>query len=142
MATDSQNSKPQIRIKNRYDEVFAVEIDGWCYGISNFPGDISAPLVYRIVKELGTAFREAIEHHYAFDILELANKISYATKYRVDEKEVVFCILAQFPEPAEFDEGGQYVLAQMVDQVERTHGGAIERLRKKWAWERERKQAA
>ena len=142
MSSEPYDSLPKIRVKDRYDEVFAVEIDGWCYGISNFPGEISAPLVYRIVKELNTAFREAIEHHYAFDLLELSAKIARAAKYLVDEKEIAFCILAQFPEPEAFEQGAQYVLAEIVDQVERSYGGAIERLKAKWAWERTQKNAA
>jgi hypothetical protein len=134
-----------IKVKDRYDEVFEIEIDGWCYGITNFPGEVSSGLVHRVIRELTDVFRAAIEHNYVFNILNIADRISKAAKYLIDEREITFSILAQLPNPVTINEDQQFVLAQIIDQAEQAYGGAIERLEKKWAWETkkpERKQAA
>ena len=122
--------------KDSFEEIFKVEIDGWCYGIANYPGEIFPGLVHRVVKELSASFKAAIEHGVVFDILEHSLKFSRAAKYLVDEREICFSILAQIPNPSTLDEAGQYVVAQIVDQAEQTYGGAIERLERKWKAEK------
>lgn len=117
---------------DRYDEVFNVEIDGWCYGIANYPGEVFAGLVHRIIKELGATFRTAIEQNVVFDILDVSLRFSRAAKYLVDEREICFSILAHLPHPSTLNEDGQFTLAQIIDQAEQAYGGALERLEKKW----------
>jgi len=129
-----------LEVKDRYDEIFGVEMEGWCYGIQNYPGEVFPALVHAVIRELAPSFKLAVEHNLAFDILELSKQFSKAAKYLIHEKEVTFSILARLPNPACLDEDGQFVLAQIIDQVEQSYGGAIERLQKKWAWEK--KQAA
>lgn len=124
-----------LKVKDRYDELFDIEIDGWCYGVTHFPGEVSPGLVHRVVKELTDVFRGAIVHNYVFNMLDVAERISKSAKYLIDEKEIAFSILAQLPNPLTLDEEGQFVLAQVVDQAEQAYGGAIERLERKWAWE-------
>lgn len=129
-----------MTVKDSFEEIFKVEIDGWCYGIANYPGEIFAGLIHRVVKELAGSFRAAIEHNVVFDILDLSLKLSRAAKYLVDEREVCFSILAQLPNPSDLGEEAQFTLAQIVDQAEQSYGGALERLEKKWR--NEKKQAA
>lgn len=134
-----------LKVLDRYDEIFEIEIDGWCYGVTNFPGEVSAGLVHRVIRELTDVFRTAIEHNYVFNILSVSDKISKAAKYLIDEREITFSILAQLPNPVTITEDQQFILAQIVDQAEQAYGGAIERLEKKWAWETKKndsKQAA
>ena len=123
-----------------FEEIFKVEIDGWCYGIANYPGEVFPGLVHRVVKELAPSFKAAIDHGVVFDILDISLKLSRAAKYLVDEREICFSILAQLPNPASLNEEGQFTLAQIIDQAEQAHGGALERLEKKWKLEK--KQAA
>ncbi|MBX7144661.1 MAG: hypothetical protein K1X79_09445 [Oligoflexia bacterium] len=125
-----------MAVKDQYDEIFKVEIEGWCYGLSNYPGEIFPGLIHRVIKELSPSFREALEHGVAFNILEISQKFSKAAKYLVHEKEIAFSILSQFPHPASLTEDAQFVMAQIIDQVEQTYGGALERLHKKWGWEK------
>lgn len=129
-----------LPIKNKYDEIFEVEIDGWCYGISNFPGEIHAAIVFRVIGELAPAFRTAVESNVIFDVLDVATRLSRAAKYLVHEKEIAFGILAHLPSPASIDEDGKFILAQLVDQVEQAYGGALERLQRKWMWEKQKAQ--
>ena len=116
----------------KFEEIFGVEIDGWCYGIANYPGEIFPGLIHRVVKELSSSFRAAVEHNVVFDILDISLKLSRAAKYLVDEREICFGILAQLPNPSTLNEDAQFTLAQIIDQAEQAHGGALERLEKKW----------
>lgn len=124
-----------MKVINRFDEIFEIETDGWCYGIQNYPGEIFPGLVHAIVKELAPSYQAAIEHNVIFDILELAQKIARAAKYLVHEKEIAFSILANFPNPSTLDEDGQFVMAQIIDQVEQEYGGALARLQRKWSYD-------
>ena len=120
-----------------YEEIFKIELEGWCYGIANYPGEIFPGLVHRVIKELSSSFRRALEHHIAFDILDISMKLSKASKYLIDEREICFSILAQFPHPSNFDEEAQFSMSRVIDQVEQAYGGALERLEQKWAFEKE-----
>ncbi len=124
-----------LKVRDRFDEVFEIEIEGWCYGITNFPGEISSGLVHRVIRELTDVFFNAIVHNYAFNILSVAERLSRAAKFLVDEREITFSILAQLPNPIVITEEQQFILAQIIDQAEQAYGGAVERLEKKWAWE-------
>ncbi len=135
-----------IEVKNRFNEIFEIEMDGWAYGIEKYPGEVFSGLVHAIVRELRFSFRTAIEHHYVFDVHALAAKLAKAAKFLVPEKELAFSILAQLPNPTKLDEDEQFVLAQIIDQVEQAYGGALDRLMIKWNHENkaaeERRKAA
>ena len=123
-----------------YDEIFNIEMDGWCYGIQNYPGEIFAGLLHAVVKEISPAFKLAIQHNYVFNALELSAKLSKAAKYLVHEKEIAFSIVAQLPSPLDLSEDEQFVMAQIIDQVEQAYGGVIERLERKWSFDRRKQQ--
>jgi len=125
----------KLEVKDKFDEIFSIEIDGWCYGIQNYPGEIFPGLVHAVIRELRPSFRVAIDHNLVFDLLLISKKISQAAKYLIHEKEVAFSILAHLPSPNQLDEDGQFILAQIIDQVEQEYGGAIERLQRKWSQE-------
>jgi hypothetical protein len=127
-----------LQVIDRYDEVFEVEIEGWCYGITVYPGEIFPALIHAVVREISPAFKKAIECNVIFDILDVSMRLSRAAKYLVDEREITFSILSQLPNPATLGEDGQFVLGQIVDQVEQAYGGALERLERKWSTERRR----
>lgn len=121
-----------LQVKDRYDEVFDIEIEGWCYGIANFPGEILPGLIHRVIKELQPSFRAAIEHNVVFDILDISKRFSKAAKFLIHEKEVAFSIMLQLPNPLTMDEDRQFIVAQIVDKVEQAYGGALERIQKRW----------
>jgi hypothetical protein len=122
-------------VKNRYDEVFQIEMEGWAYGLANYPGEIFPELVFRVIRELESSFVAALQHGHAFNILELSEIFSKAAKYLVHEKDISFCILSILPLPSSLDLDAQFTMAQVIDQVEQTYGGALERMEKKWKWE-------
>jgi hypothetical protein len=121
-----------------FEEIFNVELDGWCYGISSFPGETHPALVHRVIKELSASFRDAVDNGYAFNILDVSTKLSRAAKYLVAEKEIAMAILYQIPNPADLDDQAQFVAAQLVDQVEKAYSGALEKIQKKWLRDIER----
>jgi hypothetical protein len=124
-----------VDVIDNYDQIFEVEVEGWCYGITNYPGEVFPGLVHRIIQELSDSFRAAIEHNVIFDLLDISLRFSRAAKYLVDEREICFSILAQFPNPKTLSEDSQFAMAQIIDQAEQAYGGAVERLEKKWALE-------
>lgn len=127
-----------LPVRDRYDEVFNVEVDGWCYGIQNYPGEVFPALVHSVVKELAPSFRTAIESNFVFDVLDISTRLSRAAKYLVDEREIAFSILSQLPCPHVLSEEAQFILAQVIDQVEQAYGGALDRLERKWNLEKRR----
>jgi hypothetical protein len=124
-----------IPVRASYDEVFKQEFSVYAEALENYPGEIFPELVFRFVRELEESLVRAIEHHVAFDVLSLAKEIARAGKYLVHEKDIAFCIISVLPPPAKFAEDAQFILGQIVDQVEKAYGGALERLEKKWRWE-------
>jgi hypothetical protein len=131
-----------MSVVNKFDEVFAIEIEGWAYGIQNYPGEVFPGLVHAVIREIKPTFRSAIEHGVPFDIMAISRKLSKAAKFLVTEKEIAFSILAQLPNPIDLDEDGQYIMAQVIDPVEQEYGGALSRLQKKWAYEKQKREAA
>ena len=123
------------KVGDRFNEVFDIEMAGWCYGIERYPGEIFSGLVHAVIKELRGSFKVAIQHNYVFNVLLLAKNYSKAAKYLVHEKEIVFSILAQFPNPADLNEEAQFTMAQIIDQVEQQYGGALQRLQRRWNFE-------
>lgn len=119
--------------RNRYDEVFKLEIDSWCYGIENYPGEIFPELVHAVVREMKPSLKRAIQFEVAFEVVKIADSIAQAAKYLVPEKELVFSLLAQLPNPKELStEDELYILAHILDQVEQAYPGAIHRVEKRW----------
>ena len=112
--------------------MFEIEIDGWCFGLTNYPGEISAPVVHRIIRELATSFQAAIDHNVVFNVIQIAGKFSEAARYLIHEQEIAMAIVAQLPNPATLLEEQQCVLGLVIDQVEQAYPGALESFYKRW----------
>jgi hypothetical protein len=121
-----------LPVKDRYDEVFEIEIDGWIFGLSNYPGEISAAVLHRIIRELATSFHLAIEHYVVFSILNIAQRFSEAARFLIHEQELAMAIVAQLPNPATLGEDEQLVLAMVIDQVEQAYPGALDSFYTRW----------
>jgi hypothetical protein len=121
-----------LPVKDRYDEVFEIEIDGWMFGLANYPGEISPQVIHRIVRELCTSFHLAIEHNVVFNVLQIANRFSEAARFLVHEQEIAMAIIAQLPNPATLEEDQQVVLGLVIDQVEQAYPGALASFYNRW----------
>jgi hypothetical protein len=122
-----------MEVKDRYDEIFALEVEALCYALTNYPGEIFDTVFYIVLGDLKDSFRTAIECNVVFDILDISTRLSKAAKYLIDERDIAFEILNLLPNPAPLSEEEQFILAQLVDQVEQAYGGAIEFCEKKWS---------
>ena len=127
---------------NNFSEVFALEIDGWCYGISNYPGEIYPGLVHRIIREVKPAFDAAIANQHVFEVSDIASRLSKAAKYLISEKEIAFSIMSHLPNPMQLDERGKRTLAQIVNSAELKYSGALARLQRRWHLEENLRSAA
>ena len=121
-----------IPVLHRYDEVFRIEIDGWCFGISNYPGEVSPSIIHRVVRELASPFQAAIEHNVVIDILAMADKISQSAKGLVHPQEIAMSMISQLPNPAILSEDQQCVLGQIIDKVDRSFPGALDNFYGRW----------
>lgn len=130
-----EENENKIEILNGYNEVFEVELEGWCFGLEHFTGEVHPAVVFRVVKELRVAIREAISNHYIFNVIDVAMRISRAAKYKVEEREIAFCILSLLPNISDLTQIEETVVLQLVDQVETTYGGAIEKVNRMWSGE-------
>ncbi len=119
-------------VLNRYDEVFQIEMDAWCFGITNYPGEVSPQVVHRIIRLLSSSFQTAVEHNVVFDILDLSAKISVAARCLVHDQEIAYSIIAQLPNPANLHEDQQCVLGMVIDKVEQKYPGVLETFYKRW----------
>ena len=88
---------------------------------------------------MSPTFRAAIDNGYIFDIFDTAKKIHSACAGIVQEKQIVFAILANLPLAFELEEESQYILAQLIDQAETVYGGVVELMEQLWKRERLRK---
>ncbi|RIL09535.1 MAG: hypothetical protein DCC75_06295 [Proteobacteria bacterium] len=131
-AARQETESPFPPVKDKYDEIFELEIESWCYGFEKFPGELTPALVHRVVKELGGVIRGAINHNYIFDIYAVSAQIAKASKHIVEERELAYSLMVQLPSPYELDEEAQFILAQIVDKGERLCQGALERLERRW----------
>lgn len=122
----------KLPVRDSYDEIFETEMNGWCYGIENYPGAIYPALLHRVIRELSVSLRTAINHNVVFDIPALAYNVSRAAKFLVPEKDIAYSILSQLPFPWELGEDGMYVLGAVVDRMEQAHPGSYARLQRKW----------
>jgi hypothetical protein len=121
-----------IPVKDRYDEVFEIEIEGWLFGLANYPGEISSQVIHRIVRELSTSFHLAIEHYVVFNILQIANKFSESARFLIHEQEIAMAIVAQLPNPATLEEDQQLILGLVIDQVEQAYPGSLSSFYNRW----------
>ena len=125
---------------SKFAETFTLEIEAWSYGLKNFPGEMSSALVYAVLRELVPLFHAAVRHSHVFNVVQTAENISRAAKYLICPQEIAFAVLVVLPNPMDLNEDEQYTLAQIVDQAEQEWGGALERLDRKWRWEREKRE--
>jgi hypothetical protein len=119
-------------VKDRYDEVFDIEIDGWVFGLTNYPGEISPQIIHRIIRELATSFHLAIDHNVVFNPLHISARFSEAARFLIHEQEIVMAILAQLPNPTTLADEQQCVLGMIIDQVEQAYPGALASFYDRW----------
>ena len=87
------NDEEQVNDQVNYENVFNAEIEGWCYGLYHYPGEITAPLVHALIREIRATFVRAVENNVVFNVTEISELFCQAAKYLIPEKEIAFSIL-------------------------------------------------
>ncbi len=105
-------------------EIFDVEIEGWCYGLRNYPGEVYTELVSCVLDEVSPCFKAALEVGYAFNVLDIAEKFVEAGHYIVDHYTITKLICQKLPNPSKIeDEDELYVVANILDKIESQYVG-------------------
>lgn len=110
---------------SRYNkEIFDIEIEGWCYGLRNYPGEVYTELVSSVLDEVSPCFKAALEIGLAFDVLNIAEKFVEASHYIVDHYTITKLICQKLPNPNKIeDEDELYVIAEILDKIEKQYIG-------------------
>jgi len=103
--------------RHSFEELLKIELEGWCYGLANYPGQVHINLINRIAEELQPTFRKAISEGIRFDLVKLAAKFAKAAKYQVDEKEILVAFVLQLPPEDDLLEEELEVLESILGRV-------------------------
>lgn len=109
-----------------------LELEAWCYGLSQVREQILPGVVHRVIRDLAPTFRRAIEEHYVFDVHMVVDMLGDSSRDAVSHKEMIFSILGQLPSPMELNGEARHTFAKLIAPIEREYGGALARLKKKW----------
>lgn len=111
---------------NSYAEIFPIEIEGWCYGIESFPGELSALTVKRVVLQLQPSFFKALREGIAIDIVSIARQFTIAARGVVSVREVAEWLVLAMPAPQYLDEDAMYLLANALSAADASNEGLID----------------
>ncbi len=115
-----------------YQENFQTIISAYAAGIRSYPGEVYDELIYIFLKDLEPMFVEALKYEYAFDILDIAEKFCEAGMFRLSPEGVVDTLLSLFPHPSALNVVEQDTLIKILELVDRTLPGTIERIQYEW----------
>jgi hypothetical protein len=115
-----------------YQENFQIVILAYAAGIKSYPGEIYDELVFIFLKDLEPMFVEALKYEYAFDILDIAEKFCEASMFRLSPEGVVETLLSLFPHPSELNMIEQDTLIKILELVDSSLPGTIERIQYEW----------
>ncbi|MCS6893544.1 MAG: hypothetical protein NZO16_03130 [Deltaproteobacteria bacterium] len=120
-----------------YSEILKIELEGWCYGIANYPGEINASLIHRIIEELRPTLLKAMEFGIPVNFVKLASKLAKAAKYLVDEREITLSLLMNLPNPEYVDEFERNYITRAIDEAAKVFPDIWELLELKWTLDEE-----
>ncbi|HMO02299.1 MAG TPA: hypothetical protein PKD37_06415 [Oligoflexia bacterium] len=118
--------------RDRYDEVFEIEVAGWCYGLEHYPSGVTKELAYAVIKELAPSFRKAIESFFAFDLISVADRFAKSSQGAINVNEAALCILSLLPNPTTLEANCVGVLGEIIESAESVIPGVGEKLQSKW----------
>ena len=117
---------------HEFEEIFEIELDCWCYGLQRVNREIDSSVLHKVIKEFAPVLLKSIQHLYVCDLIETSRRLTSAARCKVSQKEITFYILSYLPSPSELTEEQSATLQKIVDGVEKTYGGAVQRLEKRW----------
>lgn len=117
-----------------YDKsTFDIEIESWCYGLRNYPGEIYTELISALFDEIAPCFHEMIKANQPFNVLEVAEKFVEASHYIIDHYTITKLICQKFPNPNNINDMDMlYTIAQILDTIEKQYVGFQEVMERYW----------
>ncbi len=120
-------------MSKNFKEIFEIEIKCWCYGLEKVDETVDASVLHKVIKEFSPVMKEALQHNYEFDIVDVATKFVTAAKSKYLLRETVYYIGSQLPAPFELKEEEKIVLESIINKAESRYQGLNSRYDKKWA---------
>jgi hypothetical protein len=120
-------------MSNQAAEIFAVELEGWLYGLKAFPGKMYPALVQQVIKELAPALGSAMAAGVEIDFIAIARKFLASANGVITERAIIHHLLVQLPNPRQLNEELQYKLAISLNAVEVKFPGVVSSAQKAWA---------
>ena len=114
-------------MSHSYAEIFPIEIEGWCRGIENFPGELSPLTIKRIVFQLQPAFLMAFESGLQVDLVAIARQFSVAARGVVALREVLEWLVEALPGPNGLSVDSLYSIADALGQANSSLPGLLDR---------------
>jgi hypothetical protein len=108
---------------------FALEIDSWCSALKRFPEPLTSKLMYALINEMSGSFLKAVNGHFAFDLVRLAKRLYEISEAIINEKELVFYILAHLPNPTQLDVAGLSTFEEIVAEAEKVYPDVVQKLK-------------
>ncbi|MGI6680780.1 MAG: hypothetical protein ACOX3T_04775 [Bdellovibrionota bacterium] len=109
-------------------DIFDLEIQAWCYGLKNYPGEIYTDLVLAVIDEVTPCFIEALKSNLQFSVVDIANKFVEASHYVVDHYTITKLICQKLPNPNELTDNANdmdelYLIANILSEIEEHYVG-------------------
>ena len=106
-------------------DIFDLDIQAWCYGLKNYPGQINTDLVAAVLNEVAPCFKEALKANLQFRVVDIAEQFVEASHYVVDHYTITKLICQSFPNPNDLsdDMDELYLIANILDEIEGQYVG-------------------
>lgn len=116
-------------------DIFDLEIQAWCYGLKNYPGEIYTDLVAAVLDEVAPCFKEALKSKLQISVIDIADKFVEASHYIVDHYTITKLICQKFPNPNDLadDMDELYLIANILDEIEGRYVGFHTVMENYWA---------
>jgi len=134
----SPHEEPITREVHPYEKTVIFELNSWCFGLEQLGEKILPGVVHKIVKEFAPLSNESINHVYAPNLLEIAQRLSVSSGGVVSEKEIAFAFLANLPQPQDLSREEKEIFTLVVLPVERKFGKAVKRIQERFQLENQR----
>ena len=115
------------------ENVFRLDIDSWCYGLSRFSGNLTPKLIHALIREMSGSFLYAVENLYAFSVVRVAQRLHEVSENIVNEKELAFHIIACLPNPSILSPERFAVFEEIIEQVNRVYPDVVQKFQSRLA---------
>ena len=103
--------------KLSFPELFAIEIEGWRFGLEDNQSTLKKADIFKLLKEIKVVFELAIENLHAFDLIKMSNDFAKASGGIITAKEIAYYIINLLPPEEKLYEEEKVVYNNLKTQV-------------------------